>query len=620
MAMFTTAPGRTDEMRTETATLNPRGELLAAVKWLRRAVPTGLVLLIVALFVQPPAQQAPAAPTKADPTLYRQALANPSERFPVIVREADPSTSGAEDLVRSLGGRVTHELGIVGGFSAQVPGSAVAPLTASGLVWRVWGDGRIHMAGVNMGQFDSWAPNTLWKAATRVQDATSRYNGAGVGVALIDTGVVPVPDLVNHVVERVDFTPEADGYDRFGHGTHMAGIIVGDGTSSSGQYTGVAPGANLISVKVAGASGATDVSVIIAALQWVVSHRAQYNIRVLNLSFGTDSKQPYSVDPLDYAVEQAWFSGILVVVSAGNTGPTSGTVTKPGDDPYVVTVGAADQNNSVQKSDDTITSFSARGPTQDGFAKPDIVGPGVTIVSDRDTGSTVDVNHPAAVVGTSYFKGTGTSQAAAVVSGVAALMFEANPSLTNNQAKAILKGTAKAYNDLTGDTGAGAGLVDAYGATNAAASNAYANSPANQNLTPSTGLGSLEASRGTMHVYADTNGDGVPELVTGEINVLGNSWSANSWSANTWSANSWSGNSWSTYAFEGNSWSTNSWSGNSWSGMQWDANSWSANSWSGNSWSGNSWSANSWSGNSWSANSWSANSWSASSWTGNTWS
>src|SRR5439155_5205029 len=260
----------------------------------------------------------------------------PHQTFSVIVREADPASSGAEDLVRSLGGHITHELQIVGGFSATVPGSAVRALTASTLVWRVWGDGHIHMAGVNMGQFDTWAPNTLWKAATRVQDATSKYNGAGVGVALVDTGVVPVPDLVNHVVERVDFTPEADGYDRFGHGTHMAGIIVGDGTSSGGQYVGVAPGANLISVKVAGYNGATDVSVVMAGLQWVVSHKSQFNIRVMNLSFGTDSKQPYSVDPLDYAVEQAWKAGIFVVVSAGNTGPTSGTIEKPADDPYVL--------------------------------------------------------------------------------------------------------------------------------------------------------------------------------------------------------------------------------------------------------------------------------------------
>jgi serine protease AprX len=479
----------------------------------------------------------------------------------------------------------------------------------------------------------------MWRATTRVQQASSSYNGSGVGVALLDTGVVPVSDLANRVVYRADLTPEGDGLDRFGHGTHMAGIIAGDGTSSAGNYVGVAPRANLISVKVAGFNGATDVSVVIAGLQWVVSHRNQFNIKVLNLSFGTDSTQSYKVDPLDHAVEQTWKSGILVVVSAGNRGSAAGTINKPADDPYVVTVGAADIGSDLSKSDERIPEFSSRGPTQDGLSKPDLVAPGISIVSVRDPNSTIDQLHPQARVNDSYFKGTGTSQAAAVVSGVGALMFQANPSLTPDVAKAILMGTAKNYNDLTGQPGAGSGLVDAFGATNAAKSGAYQNSPANQGLTPSSGTGSLEASRGSQHVYADITCevtenvmdpvtgavigttttssplgtpcyDGKPELVQGEVTALANSWSANSWSTNSWSG----------YTWEANSWSANSWSANSWSGMQWDANSWSANSWSANSWSANSWSANSWSANSWSANSWSANSWSANSWSANAWS
>src|SRR5206468_9239433 len=142
-----------------------------------------------------------------------------------------------------------------------------------------------------------------------------------------------------------------------------AGIVAGDGTASSGQYVGVAPGVNLIPIKVASADGATDVSVVIAGLQWAVSHRAQYNIRVLNLSFGTDGKQAYSIDPLDYAVEQTWFSGIFVAVAAGNAGPASGTITKPGDDPYVVTVGADDTNGTSNVNDDVVAPFSSQGPT-----------------------------------------------------------------------------------------------------------------------------------------------------------------------------------------------------------------------------------------------------------------
>src|SRR5262249_42052733 len=187
--------------------------------------------------------------------------AHPHAPLPVIVRETHPSSGRAEQLVRSLHGRITHELGIVGGFAAVLPGSAVAALAASPSVADIWGDGRVRMASVDMDQYDSYPVNTVWRTTINLLGALTKSTGAGVGVAVIDTGVVQMPDLAKHVAYRVDFTPEGDGLDRYGHGTHMSGIIVGDGTSSGGQYTGVAPGAHLISVKVAGYDGATDVSV-----------------------------------------------------------------------------------------------------------------------------------------------------------------------------------------------------------------------------------------------------------------------------------------------------------------------------------------------------------------------
>src|SRR5438270_4151928 len=311
------------------------------VRWATRTLSAAVVLAIAALLVQPPVQAATGIPAKADPALYAQAKADPARTFPVIVREAQPRSTAAEDPVRALAGHVTHELAIIGGFSATVPGSAVSSLTSSPLVWRVWGDGRLRVASVDMSKYDLEAANAVWKDSVRLTQVSSTYTGQGVGVALVDTGVVPVPDLVNRVVARVDFTPEGDGLDRYGHGTHMAGIIAGEGVGDPAN-AGVAPKANIVSVKVAGFNGATDVSVVMAGIQWVVTHRADYNIRVMNLSFGTDSQQPYSVDPLDYAVEQAWRDGIFVVVSAGNRGPNTGTISKPGDDPYVVTVGPAD--------------------------------------------------------------------------------------------------------------------------------------------------------------------------------------------------------------------------------------------------------------------------------------
>jgi serine protease AprX len=518
----------------------------------------------------------------------------------VIVREAEPGSMAAEDLVSGAGGRVTRELPLVGGFSARVPGSAMIRLSSSPIVWRVWADSRIRMAGVDMNKYDTYAGNSVWRDAINLSQATRKYTGAGVTVALLDTGVVPVPDLVSHIAHVVDLTAEHDGLDRYGHGTHMAGIIAGDGTSSGGEYRGVAPGADLVSIKVAGLDGSTDVSVIIAGLQWAVSHREQYGIRALNLSFGTDSTQPYSIDPLDYALERTWLSGIFVAVAGGNRGPSAGTVTKPGDDPYVVTVGAEDTLQTSNFSDDRVAPFSSVGPTQDGFAKPDLVAPGISIVSVRDAGSAVDLGHPLARVGDSYFKGTGTSQATAVVSGVAALLFQADPSLTPDQAKWALMKTA---NHISTTVGVGAGLVNAAGAVNAVTSGRLG--LANEGLTPSSGLGSLDASRGSLHVYVWPAGSSGGTLLTGEMDALGNAWSGNAWSGNAWSGNAWSGNAWSDVAWEGNAWSGNAWSGNAWSGNAWSGNAWSGNAWSGNAWSGNAWSGNAWSGNAWSGNAWS---------------
>ena len=432
--------------------------------------------------------------SKVDPRLLAAARHASGHDVSVIVRETDPATSDAEALARHLGGNITHELPIIGGFSVRLPGDRVADLAASPSVANVWGDGAVRMQG-DTSLTNTQAANTVWKSVIRLTQAQGTYNGAGVTVALLDTGVNQNADLGNRVLARVDFTHHQDGLDHFGHGTHMAGIIAGDGTLSGGKWSGVAPGADLVSVKVAGADGSTDVSVVIAGLQWIVSHKDQYGIRVLNLSFGTDSTQSYLVDPLDFAVEQAWFSGITVVVAAGNRGPSGGTINKPGDDPFVITVGAADLNNTNDKTDDGVASFSSRGPTQDGIAKPGILAPGVTIVSDRDPGSTIDQAYSSARVGDSYFKGTGTSQAAAIISGVVALVLQANPNLTPDMVKGVLRQAAFKY--IASQPGSGYGLVDANGSVQVAASTLSNVVPANAGVIPSTGTGSIEASRGS---------------------------------------------------------------------------------------------------------------------------
>jgi len=541
------------------------------------AVATWLMLPVVRV-------RGPSAEGKADPALLRVAAQHPHSTVPLIVREGQPTSDEAERLVRSLGGTVGYELPIVGSFSAHLPAGSLPALVDSPAVLRVWSDGTLRATSSNLSQYDTASPDTSWQSTIAPSGTTT--SGAGTAVAIIDTGITPSPDFGNRIVAMVDFTPDHEGLDHYGHGTHMAGIVAGNGTLSNGQWAGVAPSANLVSVKVASADGSTDVSVVLAAMQWVVTHKAQYNIRVLNLSYGTDSKQSYLLDPLDFAVEQVWYSGIFVAVSAGNRGPDAGSINKPGDDAFVVTVGAADTMNTSRRWDDVVPAWSGRGPTQDGIRGIDLVAPGISIVSVRAPGSTIDVQHPAARVGDSYFKGTGTSQATAMVSGVAANVIAANPSLSPDMVKAILVKTADPKILVNAPaTAAGAGMLDASAATSIATKNLSAILPANQGMLRSSGLGSLDASRGSSHVYADLNHDGIMELVVGEVDVLGVPWPGTALSPDAWLANSWAGNSWSVYVFLGNSWSGNTWSGNTWSGTSWSGNSWSGNSWSGDSWS-----------------------------------
>ena len=267
----------------------------------------------------------------------------------------------------------------------------------------------------------------------------SGLTGSGVDVALIDSGVTPVAGLddAGKVVNGPDLSFESQNsgtryLDTFGHGTFMAGIIAGyDGTLSNGSlsdtYNGVAPNARVISLKVADAHGNTDVSQVIAAIDWVVQHRKDpgMNIRVLNLSFGTPSMQSYLLDPLAYAAEVAWRKGIVVVVSAGNDGTGTGKLLNPAQDPYVLAVGAEDSGGTPSIGDDTIPSFSTRG---DGVRNPDVVAPGKSLQGLRVPGSYIDTQYggTAAFEGR-YFRGSGTSQAAAVVSGAAAAAAPAAP-------------------------------------------------------------------------------------------------------------------------------------------------------------------------------------------------
>jgi serine protease AprX len=436
------------------------------------------------------------------------------------------------------------------------------------------------------------APNVVWPEAVGLGSLPVEADGAGVTVAVLDTGVTRVPELGDRVLARVDLTPEGDGYDRFGHGTHMTGIVAGDGNSAAGEWRGVAPGVNVVSVKVAGWNSATDVTAVIAGLEWVAAHREEYGIRVINISFGTDSSQKYLEDPLDYAVERLWDAGILVVAAAGNRGAGGSKIDKPGDDPFVLTVGAADLRGTVDSGDDLVAPFSSCGPTGDGVSKPDLVAPGVGIVSSRAPGSTLDAMRPGARVGEHGFKGTGTSQATAIVSGIAALMFQARPSLTPDEAKAALVGTTTRA--LAGQPCAGAGLVHAGRAVQAAADGTLQQTAAQVSAQRSSGLGSIDGTRGSHKPYTDLNRDGVPEQVSGELDTIGNPWQREQWASRPWTADTWADSPWAPLTTVTPGWHDAVGPLGTWPGMGWEESSWTAKSWRDAGWAPGTWSAKSW--------------------------
>ena len=372
--------------------------------------------------------------------------------------------------------------------------------------------------------------------------AQGNLTGAGVDVAVIDSGVLGVAGLdgAGKLVRGPDFSedaydPDLRGLDTFGHGSHIAGVIGGNDAATG--YRGVAPDARLVSVKVAGADGITSLVRVLMALDWVRRNRSAngLRIRVLNLSFGVDSRRSYVREPLAYAAELLWKSGITVVAAAGNRADGTGSLDLPAADPFLIAVGATDTQRTADPADDTVAEFSSR----DAVRPPDVVAPGTGVISLRLPGSTLDEEFPEARIGDGFFRGSGTSQSAAVVSGLVARLLEARPGLTPDQVKALLKAGAV---DLPADVSAdGAGRVD------------LARTLALP--TPTATLQPFQSAVLDLRVlWADlmAEASGTAPLVgAGE----------NGWKGRRWAGRSWSGRSWS-----GRSWSGRSWSGSDWSG------------------------------------------------------
>jgi len=442
----------------------PLGRFLALILLLATTGPSTLPMVAK----DPPGLQ------KMD-KLLRDRAAKPRGRSRVIVRGLnDVSGDELASIIRGAGGGSGRTLRLIGGQVANVPDAALAALANHPRVAQVSDDRLIAGA--------------MERTAAIVGAIAVRrdlgYDGTGVGVAIIDSGAAAAhDDLLGSngapVIDRfVDFVNgQASPYDDYGHGTHVAGIIAGNGHDSDGARSGIAPGVRLTVLKVLDNRGNGHISDVIAALDYVVAHKDELNIRVVNLSIATGVYESYTTDPLTVAAENVVHDGIVVVAAAGNNGrgPNGrirhGGITAPGNAPSVLTVGASSHMGTIDREDDTIASFSSRGPAAiDYGAKPDLVAPGVGIESLSAAGSTLYSTRSRyllpGTVATSYqpyLSLSGTSMAAPVVTGAVALVLQANPSLTPNAVKAILQYTAErhgGYDPLT----EGAGFLNALGA------------------------------------------------------------------------------------------------------------------------------------------------------------
>jgi serine protease AprX len=420
---------------------------------------------------------------RVHPALQYGAQVEPDKKVRVLVQKVRPEHDAAA-VAADVGASVDEEFGFVNTFVLEVPQKAVLKLAHNPHVRYVSPDGAVKtQATIDTSQLRTSYDFTtnavqVWNSPNPAIQAT----GAGVSVAVLDTGRATHPDLGGGDWV-LNLNKSASGsQDRHGHGEHVIGII--KGLNKNGYYIGVAPNARVVSVKISDDSGLTHESDLLRGLQWVFDNRAAQNIRVVNVSMSAATPQSYRTSPVDAAVEQLWLNGVTVVVAAGNRGSAADAVAyAPANDPYAITVGALDDAGTPDPSDDRLAVFSSRGTTQDGFYKPDVVAPGRRIVSLlAGNNVTLAQQLPGRITDKNYIRLSGTSMAAPVVSASIALILERHPGLLPNQIKWLLQQTGRTY-PLQPDT---AKAVDAA----AMASFLTTNQPglANQGLVPNSGI------------------------------------------------------------------------------------------------------------------------------------
>ena len=490
------------------------------------------------------AANAPKQPFVAKALLNR-ANAEPASMFDVVVTTSRGVRSG-----RVSAPGIKRYFPAINGFEAVLPGAALVGLSKNPNVDSITVNYAVKRTSLSNAQ--------LWPDVAQVSSFwPSLEAGAQTPtVAVIDSGIDSThPDLAGQVIGSATFvssgTNTVDGDGR-GHGTFVAGLLAG----SAAGYAGAAPGAKLVSVDVLNDDGAGTLADVVAGTQWVLDHKDDYGIRVVNMSLNAGLASSFRWDPLDKAVEQLWFHGVVVVVAAGNYGHTDGTPSRvvyaPANDPFVITVGASDTNATVAPNDDFAAPWSAWGRTYDGFAKPDIAAPGRVMDGPVPGASTMLALHPERATGPGHMWLSGTSMAAPVVAGAAAELLAGHPTWTPDQIKGALMATA-AHPDGYQSVGAlGFGVLQAFAADGYAGA-ANPNAGLNQFVStdPATGAPTFDAA----------------------------SWDSAARSNASWDSASWDSASWDSASWNSASWDSASWESASWDSASWDSASWESSTW-----------------------------------------
>ena len=527
-----------------------------------------------------------ASAQKVSPALVAEMTAYPSERIPIIIQMSPPTAPFAATVNLALSqqavsiinanGQAVGALPIIQGAAGYATSAGIQAISQMPQVASVDQDAVVRPRRPdNSGT--SWAAGNLTSLYPQEVNATGVWQQSGWGytqgvtVAVLDSGVAPDVDLTdnqNRIVAQVNFAGPTNPQqpDPGGHGTHIAGTIAGDGTRSNGQYVGMDPRANIVSVRVLDQKGNGRTSSVVRGLSWVLGHKREFNIKVVNMSFGAPPVGVYRTDPMAAAVEVVWKNGITVVAAAGNQGPTNGKVESPGIDPYVITVGSTDDAGTVTLTDDVLGWFSSWGTPTASTPKPDLVAPGRKIVSIDVPGSTLDTMLPDHVViarnGSKYFRLTGTSMSTGIVTGAVALLLERSPNLTPDQVKQIIVSTTQRFGQNASPSPAGAagsGLLNCYTAYNSPTLG-----PANRGLRLGDG--------GARLLYPLLYGG--PPLSWKDPNYQGIEWTAFTWATLPWTTTAWDNIAWDNIAWDNIAWDNIAWDNIAWDNIAWDNIAW----------------------------------------------